>query len=205
VTLRPRVGSTDRLTVAAFGLSVLLGGANAIGVRLRVAELPPFWGATLRFALAGALLLLVVFLRRIPLPRGQRLLGSALYGIFGFGLSYVFLYWALQRAPAGAALMGALTLVTDEKTGLPTRPETWLAVGYLVIFGSIAVFVLSLYVLARWTASASSYAFLLVPLVTVVLAAVILGEQLKPTLVAGAGLVLAGVYLGAFYRPGRSA
>lgn len=32
-------------TLLAFGGVVLLGGANAIGVKLTVQELAPFWGA----------------------------------------------------------------------------------------------------------------------------------------------------------------
>jgi len=284
----------DRVTVAAFVASVLLAGGNAIGVKLTVAELPPFWGATLRFGLAGLLLLLVVAVLHRPLPRGEHLLGAALFGVFGFGLSFMFAYWALQTAPAGtaqtvlavvplftlflavghrverfraqallgallaaggivlvfggqadldvplsalvaillaaacfgeagvvakrfppgdpiaanavamlcgAAILGVLTLVTGEPVAAPARLETWLAISYLVVFGSIGVFVLTLYVLARWTATAASYAFLLVPLVTVVLAAVLLGEPLQPVFLAGGALVLGGVYVGAFRRP----
>lgn len=54
--------------------------------------------------------------------------------------------------------------------------------------------------LHRWTVSATSYTFLLIPLVTVV-AGAILGERISPAFVAGGALVLAGTYVGAFLRP----
>jgi drug/metabolite transporter (DMT)-like permease len=63
------------------------------------------------------------------------------------------------------------------------------------------VFVLVLYVLARWTASATSYAFLLFPLVAIVAGGVLLHEPVQPSFLAGGAIVLAGVYIGAVYRP----
>jgi drug/metabolite transporter (DMT)-like permease len=40
-------------------------------------------------------------------------------------------------------------------------------------------------------------------MVTVVLAAILLREPIRPTFLAGGALVLLGVYVGAFYRPAR--
>jgi drug/metabolite transporter (DMT)-like permease len=76
---------------------------------------------------------------------------------------------------------------------------------YLIGPGSVAVFILALYILARWTASATSYAFLLFPLVAVVLGALMLDEPVQPTFVIGGAIVLAGVYIGAVHRPRRTA
>jgi drug/metabolite transporter (DMT)-like permease len=61
--------------------------------------------------------------------------------------------------------------------------------------------VLALYVLARWTASASSYQLVLMPIVTVVCAAWLAGEAVTPSLVLGGLLVLVGVYVGAIAQP----
>jgi drug/metabolite transporter (DMT)-like permease len=80
-------------------------------------------------------------------------------------------------------------------------PATWAALTYLVLFGSIATFVLALYVMARWTASASSYQLVLMPIVTVISAAWLAGEAVTPSLVVGGLLVLVGVYVGAIARP----
>ena len=99
--------------------------------------------------------------------------------------------------PIGGLCLAVLSLAVGEQWFLPVRLETWLANGYLVVFGTIISFTLTLYVLARWTASANSYAFLLSPLVTVVFGGIILGEVVEPAFALGGALVLLGVYVGA--------
>ena len=273
----------DRLTLVAFAAMVLFVGGNAVGVRVTVAELPPLWAAALRFGLAGGILAAVTVLTRRPLPRGDQVVGTVLFGILGFGLGYTFIYIGLRDAPAGtaqvmlavvplmtlflarlhgvervrreavggavvatagiavvfgdqvrldvpilallallataacaaesnvivkryppgdpivanaigmllgAALLLALSFVLGEPRVLPARSETWLAIAYLVVFGSITVFILVLYVLRRWSATAASYSFLMAPLITIALGAALLGGA----------LVVLGVYVGAVYR-----
>jgi drug/metabolite transporter (DMT)-like permease len=80
---------------------------------------------------------------------------------------------------------------------MPSAGSTWAAQAYLVTIGSIGVFGLYLFVLGRWTASATSYEFVLVPLVGILLAAWLLGERTSSTFAVGALVVLLGVYLGA--------
>jgi drug/metabolite transporter (DMT)-like permease len=77
---------------------------------------------------------------------------------------------------------------------------TWAAVGYLVVVGSVVVFVLYLVVLRYWAASRAAYGFVLIPFVTVVLSAWLDNESLGVGLLVGGLLVLAGVYVGAL-RP----
>ena len=105
----------------------------------------------------------------------------------------------------GGALLVAVSLVTAEPLVFPTQPDTWIAMAYLVGPGSIGVFMLGLYVLARWTASATSYAFLLFPLVAIVLGAVLYAEPVQPSFLLGGAVVLLGVYIGAIYRPKAAA
>ena len=102
---QPPDARPDRATLLAFTGVVLFGGANAIAVKLTVAELAPFWGAAMRFLAAGALLLLVVVLTRRALPRGRSLGGAALYGLVGFAASYGFAYIGLREVPAGTAMI----------------------------------------------------------------------------------------------------
>jgi drug/metabolite transporter (DMT)-like permease len=289
VTSRP-----DRLVLAAFLVFVVLAGANAIGVRFALREMGPFWSASIRFALAGLLLAGYMVATRRSVPRGDRLIGTVLFGVFGFGLAYTFLYEALKDAPAGttmltlaivplltvllavaqgierprllglagaalaavgilivgadqislnvpilalvlliaaaacqaeagivakrfppgdpvaanaigmilgAGMLAVIAIVTGEPVVVPVRLETWVAMAYLIGPGSVAVFVLVLFVLARWTASATSYAFLLFPLVAIALGAVLLDEPVQPSFLVGGVIVLFGVYLGAVYRP----
>jgi len=95
-----------------------------------------------------------------------------------------------------------LTVVYDESYALPETGLAWTAQAYLVIAGSVGVFVLYLFVLGRWTASAVSYEFVLIPLVGVVLAAWLLDEEITGTFAIGSVLVLIGVYFGALRRGG---
>jgi drug/metabolite transporter (DMT)-like permease len=93
----------QRATLLAFFGFVILSGSNFVGVRFSNFELPPFWGAALRFSVAGLLFFLIVALRRIQLPRGRALLGATVYGILSFGVSYAFAYYALVSLNAGLA------------------------------------------------------------------------------------------------------
>ncbi|MGI9193684.1 MAG: DMT family transporter, partial [Actinomycetota bacterium] len=280
----------DRITLGAFGLMVLLGGSNFVGVRFSNRELAPFWGAGLRFFVAAAVLFAIVAARRLKLPRGRALTGAVLFGVLNFGVAYGFLYWGFQRIHAGlgsvvmstvplltlllvgahrlepfsargvfgallsvvgiavmfsqnlggeAPLMSVLALVagavcvaesgviikrypmTDPVTTnavamgigsailvglsglsgepwrLPSRPETWAALLFLVVIGSVALFVVVIFVLNRWTASATSYAFVLFPIIAAGESALLDNEALTAGLAVGGLIVLAGVYFGA--------
>jgi drug/metabolite transporter (DMT)-like permease len=136
-------------------------------------------------------------------------------GVLFIAESGVILKWVPRSDPfatnavamlAGAAILLPLSIASGEAWAAPTEPVTWLALGYLVVFGSIAMFGLYLFALRRWTASAVSYVTLLMPLVTVPLAAALISEQVSPSFVVGGAIALAGVFVGAFLniRPRRS-
>lgn len=112
---------------------------------------------------------------------------------------------AVAMLTAGAMLVG-FSLVGAEARILPAQPATWMSMIYLVVAGSVVMFGLYLFAMRRWTASAVSYVTLLMPLVAVPLAALLLAEAITLAFVAGALVVLAGVYIGAFLtiRPRRS-
>jgi drug/metabolite transporter (DMT)-like permease len=103
---------------------------------------------------------------------------------------------------AGAAALLAGSVLVGEVIVLPENAETWLALGYLVPLGTVAVFVLNVVVLGRWPASRFAYLFVLAPVVTVVLSAWLDDEPVGAGLVFGGLLVLGGVYIGAL-RPMR--
>lgn len=292
-------GRADAVTLAAFAAVALLGGVNAIAVKVSVRELEPFWSAGSRFVVAGLMLGLFVLATGRRFPRGRSLGGAALYGAVGFGASYGLVYPALREVPAasamvfialvpletfalaivhrqerfrvqgllgalislvgvaivvsdqlgaavplgamamillgtlfvaesaivlksipradpyatnavamltGGAILAAMSTVAGESWAIPSRAETWLATAYLVVFGSIALFGLYLVGVRRWTASGMSYTTLLMPLVTIPLAAILLGEPISLALMIGGAIALVGIYVGAFatVRPGRS-
>lgn len=280
----------DLTTLLLFATSVVIGGANFVGVSASNEELAPFWGAALRFGGAGLLLLALTGLQRLPLPRGRALAGAAIYGVLAFTATYALLYWGLLTLPVGLAatimasgplwtqvfarlhgqeqlhsrgvfggllaiagiavmsnapvnvavplaavlavaagaacaaeatvvvkgfprshpvttnavamavgspLLLLLSLGTGEPWALPQTAIGWSAIGYLIIIGSVGFFILILAVLKRWTASATSYLFVIMPIVAGALGAWIFDDPVTPQLVLGAAIVLLGVYVGA--------
>ncbi|MBI4394249.1 MAG: EamA family transporter [Euryarchaeota archaeon] len=280
------------LVLAAFVATVLFLGVNFVAVRFSNRELAPFWGASLRFAVASMILFAVVAAKRIPLPSGQALIGAALFGAFAFGANFALVYYGLVTVPSGMAavtfatiplttflmaigfglerfrrlgLLGALvsivgiavvfqeqlsaavpvlsllsvfaaalfaaasgiivkgfprshpiaanavgmavgtailfplSLAFHEPQTFPVATATWGALGWLIV-SSMLAFVLMVWVLSHWTASANAYGSVLAPLVTIVVAASIAGEAVTGALVVGGIFVMVGVYVGALMR-----
>jgi drug/metabolite transporter (DMT)-like permease len=284
----------DPLILGAFAFAAVFAGGNAVAVRLGLSELPPFWGAAIRFLAAAAILLAVVPMLHLQLPRGRALVGVLLFGTLNFGLFYMFLYWALQEVTAatamvtlaivplltlilavvqgverfsyrgligalmaavgigvvfgdrigavsvlslaaliggalcaaevgivvkqfprvhpvvqngvgmaaGGVLLFALSSAVGEPWVWPATPAVQISFAYLVLLGSIGLFVLYLFVLGRWTASATSYVLLLAPLAAAVLGWLVLGETVSAALVIGGVFAIAGVYVGAIAGQG---
>ena len=97
----------------------------------------------------------------------------------------------------GGFILGIASLVSGENWTLPAQTSTWVAFLYLVIFVTILNFLLYMFVLGKWSASGASYGFVLMPLVTIVVASTLAGEEITSNFLLGAGLVLAGVLVGA--------
>jgi drug/metabolite transporter (DMT)-like permease len=97
----------------------------------------------------------------------------------------------------GTLILGTASLVRGEEWKLPTQTNTLLAFIYLVVFVTIIAFLLYMSVLGKWTASGTSYGFVIVPLVTIVVASTLAGEEITLNFLIGGVLVLAGVLVGA--------
>lgn len=280
----------NRLTLLAFGGAVVIAGGNIVAVRFTAGEVPPFFGAALRFAIAGLLLVVIALLARLPRPTRHELTGTVLYGLLAFGGAMALGYWALQELPAstggvivssvpvltlflarlqhqepfrvrglvggvltiigiwilvtgggsagapvasaiamfagavclaeagivvkrfhpahpvvfngvamivGAVVLTGASVVAGESWVVPDGADVWLALAFMIFAGSMALFALYLFVLQGWTASAASYQFVLIPIVTALLGSVLLDEPLGERFVLGALTVIAGVYVGA--------
>ncbi|HJW23118.1 MAG TPA: EamA family transporter [Candidatus Limnocylindrales bacterium] len=98
----------------------------------------------------------------------------------------------------GGVLLLVASLALGEPQALPTRMSTWIALGYITVFGSVVMFGLYLYGLTRWSASAMSYSTLLLPFVSVTVATLLTGEDFSLAFFVGGLVMLAGVYVGAF-------
>lgn len=293
----PRAAAApDIATLLAFATVVVTGGLNAIAVRETLGELTPFWSAGLRFAMAAAIMTLVVLATGRSFPRGRGLLGAIAYGAVGLSASFALIYTGLVDVPAGtgavllalaplftfglaiiqglerfrlegligaivalvgvvivfadqlgadvpldslilivlgtaciaesgvivkwtprsdpfgtnavamitgALLLLVLTLLAGEPMTVPRDAGTIVAMAYLVVLGSVVMFGAFVFALGRWTASAVSYSTLLLPLVTLPVAALLTGETVTIWLVVGGAVILAGVYVGAFLKRPR--
>ena len=96
----------------------------------------------------------------------------------------------------GTLILATVSIVRGAWT-IPNQTDTWVAFIYLVIFVTVIAFLLYMFVLGQWTASGASYGFVLVPLVTIVVAATVADEAITGWFLADSVLVLAGVYIGA--------
>lgn len=96
----------------------------------------------------------------------------------------------------GTLLLAILSLAAGETWALPRQTQTWTAIIYLIVFGSVTAFYLAVYIIQQWTVTASSYAVVLAPFVTVPLGALLAGEEVTAELLLGAVIVLAAVFVG---------
>ena len=103
---------------------------------------------------------------------------------------------AVGMLAGGTILVGASALA-NEPFVLPERVATWVALAYVVAAGSIAMFLLLVFIIQRWTASRASYVMVVIPIVAVLLSAWLDDEPVRAGLILGGLLVIFGVYIGA--------
>lgn len=78
-------------------------------------------------------------------------------------------------------------------TSIPAN--SWWAIGYLVIIGSVLTFIAFIYMLQRLPPEINSIYAYVNPIVAVLLGALIFGEQLTMAIAIGGGITLGGLYL----------
>jgi len=130
--LRAARDRSQRITLAAFLLAVVLGGLSTVFVRETLRELPPMWGGTVRFTTAAVIMATIVIARRIPLPRGRALAGTILFGALGMGLSTALIYRGLVDIPAGVSqVILALVPLETFLFAVAVRLERFRLVGFV--------------------------------------------------------------------------
>jgi len=101
----------------------------------------------------------------------------------------------LQMLISGLILT-ILTCVTGDRISVATIPwQSWSAIAYLVLFGSLVGFITFVYALQHLTTEQSSIYSYINPIVAVLLGWILFGEMLTPFIIAGVLLTLYGVYL----------
>lgn len=157
--------------VVIVGTIVLIGSPSTVGSPVRLAAV---------FVAAGCAAAATVVVKRFPAsdPFATNAIGMA----------------------AASILLGIASLAQGETWNLPDTSRTQIAVAYLV-FSSLALFPLLVWVIQQWTASASSYIMVLAPLVTTPVAVVFLDATFDGRFFLAAAIMLVGVYIGALRRP----
>jgi drug/metabolite transporter (DMT)-like permease len=155
------------------GVLLGLGGMLLLNADLHVAGSP---GAFLLLVVATASWSFASILQpRLDMPRAGTSAGVQMVG--------------------GGVCVLAMSLVRGEHLPAQVPVQSWLALLYLTVFGSIVAYSAFVYVInhAR-PALATSYAYVN-PVVAVALGALFVGEQVSLPLVAGMAVILAGVAL----------
>ena len=96
----------------------------------------------------------------------------------------------------GTVALVALSLAGGETWVVPRSPTTIVALAYIVA-STIVLFALVLYVLGRWSATATSLQFPLFPIITVIAGSVLAGEGVTATFLVGTVVVGIGVLIAA--------
>ncbi|MDQ3818319.1 MAG: DMT family transporter, partial [Acidobacteriota bacterium] len=94
----------SKLPIIVWLVLSLIWGSTWLFIKLGLEDLPPFTFAGIRFVIASLILLVIVAVRRRPLPRDWRdwvlIVGT---GFFSFAVNYGLLFWGEQRVSSGLA------------------------------------------------------------------------------------------------------
>jgi drug/metabolite transporter (DMT)-like permease len=100
----------DARSALGFATCTLIWGSTFLFIRIGNDTMPPVWAATLRLALASAILTLLVRLVGRRLPRGDALRAALGFGFFQFGINMPLLYWGETVVPSGLAAVVFATI-----------------------------------------------------------------------------------------------
>ncbi|HVU53151.1 MAG TPA: EamA family transporter [Polyangia bacterium] len=102
-----------------FAACSLIWGSTFLAISFGNDALAPVWAATLRLALAAALLTAWTWARGQALPRGPALRAALGYGVTQFGINLPLLYWGETYVPSGlsAVVYGTIPLSSALMTG----------------------------------------------------------------------------------------
>jgi drug/metabolite transporter (DMT)-like permease len=92
-------------------------------------------------------------------------------------------------------MVAALAFLVDGGITFPNVPEAFFAVGWLGAVGTGFAYVIFFRVLTRWGPTRASLVAYLLPVVAVILGVVVLGEAVDATFLAGAALIVAGIWV----------
>jgi drug/metabolite transporter (DMT)-like permease len=133
------------LPFVAFMSCGLIWGSTFLAIRIGNDSLPALWACTLRFALAAILLNGILFATGGRWPKGEALRGSALYGLFEFGISMTLLYWGEKVVPSGLAaviyaICPVVAMIAARLMGMEELNPVRLGAAVLALLGVAVIF-----------------------------------------------------------------
>lgn len=197
-------------------VTMLLWGGTFIAGRLLAESVEPASAAFLRFMIASAAMLVVTWLveKKLTIPPKRLWLPLILLGMTGVFVYNVFFFSGLQHISAGRAsliiactpliitIFAATFLLSIPATreGLFGRLSTissldWASLAYLGLCGTALGFSLYYLAIKKIGATRAGIFINLVPLFSILLSWLILGESVRSIVLAGGFLVLTGVTL----------
>jgi drug/metabolite transporter (DMT)-like permease len=189
----------------AFLLLTLIWGTTWAAIRLGLEGLPPLTGVSLRFLVAGSILLALVPAFRVRFAWNRRELGLWLVnGGFAFTGSYTIVYWAEQHIPSGLAavlfatyplFVAAFAHVLLPGERLAVRPALGLLLGFA---GVVVIFSDDLRALGGGDVRVAALVMLLSPLVSAVATVAIKrwGTGIHPLSLTAVPMLMTGVIVG---------
>jgi drug/metabolite transporter (DMT)-like permease len=106
-----------------YGCLVVIWSSTWVAIKIGLEDLPPLLGAGIRFAIAGAGLLVIARLMGRPLRTDARL--AAVLALLPFAAAYGLIYWGEQYVPSGlaAVLFGIMPLYSAVLASLALAEE----------------------------------------------------------------------------------
>jgi drug/metabolite transporter (DMT)-like permease len=197
------------LVWSVYAVLVLIWSSTWVSIKIGLEDLPPLFGAGVRFGLAGALLLGGAALARRSLRTDPVL--AIVLAVLPFATTYGLIYWAEQHVPSGlaAVLFGVLPLYTALLAAValpdePLRARLLAGIG-IAIAGLALAFNESLELGDDELAALAAVAVVVSPVASAVGNIVIKrrGAPLDALVVNGWGMLGAGVLLLAASGPGE--
>lgn len=135
------------LAYAAFATICVVWGTTYLAIRIAIETIPPLLMTSIRFTIAGVVLLAIAYLRGERVPRDPRvLMNLVVIGFLMVGVGNLAVVWAEQWVPSGLAALFVATApfwmaIMEAFRSGGERLDLRGAIGMLVGFAGVAMLV----------------------------------------------------------------
>ena len=193
---------TSNKKIMGFMAISFIWGTTWLAIKIGLEGVPPFLGVSIRFLLAGSILLMIGIIKNRELSISVELLKiAALIGILQFTISYGAVYWAVQYISSGLAsvLFTTMPLFVALFAGILLKNENLTPMrlfGMIVGIGGVAVIFLENLGIDEVISSTVLMVMMLSP-ISASLSIVITKKHIhtfKPLFLNGASMIIGGLF-----------